>query len=109
MHAALIDVEVLVDQALAFTLHSFKRVLVTAGRLPHIPEPAIDVMAGWRVKSCSGAAAIHDSVSAISELVCKCFVRMNIQNGLALASTGSIPMAPKVSFSQISAAPPPHK
>ena len=49
IHAALIDVGVPVDEAITYTLHSFKHLLVTAGRQLQVPEPAIDVMAGWSV------------------------------------------------------------
>ena len=73
IHAALIDAGVPVDDAICYTLHSFKHLFVTAGRQLQIPEPAIDVMAGWTVKSASGMAAIYDSVSAASELLYKDF------------------------------------
>ena len=51
IHAALIDVGVPVDEAISFALHSFKHFLVTAGRQLQVPERAVDVMAGWIVKS----------------------------------------------------------
>ena len=98
IHAALIDVGVPVDEAISFTLHSFKHLLVTAGRQLQVPEPAIDVMAGWTVKSSSGMAAIYDSVSATSELLYKDYVHKNIQSGWTISETGSIPQAPLVSF-----------
>ena len=98
IHAALIEVGVPIDEAITFTLHSFKHLLVTAGRQLQVPEPAIDVMAGWAVKAASGMASVYDSVSASSELVYKDFIHRNIQKGWSLCAEGSIPLQPVVPF-----------
>ena len=106
IHAALIEVGVPVDEAITFTLHSFKHLLVTAGRQLQVPEPAIDVMAGWAVKSASGMAEVYDSVSATSELVYKDFIHKNIQKGWSLSAEGRIPLQPVVPFLSCSNARP---
>ena len=98
IHAALIEVGVPVDEAIQYTLHSFKHLLVTAGRQLGLPEPQIDVMASWAVKSSSGTPALYDSVAASSELVYKDFVHRNIQAGRQVASEGNVPAKPMVSL-----------
>ena len=102
IHAALIDVGVPVDEAITYTLHSFKHLFVTAGRQLQIPEPAIDVMVGWTVKGASGMASIYDSVQASSELLYKDFIHKNFQLGWSLSMSGSIPSPPLVPFVQSS-------
>ena len=101
IHAALVDCGLPVDDAISFTLHSFRHLFVTAGRQLQIPELAIDMMAGWAVKGASGMASVYDSVSASSELAYKDFVHKSFQNGWALSETGAIPMAPNVHSSQL--------
>ena len=86
------------DEAISYTPHSFKHLFITAGRQLQIPEPAIDVMAGWQVKAASGMASIYDSVSASAELIYKDFVHKNFQNGWSLMEEGSVPLAPVVPF-----------
>ena len=98
IHAALVDVGLPVDEAVKYTLHSFKHLFITAGRQLQIPEPAIDVMAGWTPKSASGMARVYDSVSVSAELLYKDFIHKNFQSGWTLRDTGSIPMVPKVPF-----------
>ena len=88
----------MLSEAFMYSLHSFKHLLVTAGRQLQIPEPAIDVMAGWAVKSSSGMPSIYDSVSASSELLYKDYIHSNIIQGWSLAVEGAIPKAPVVPF-----------
>ena len=102
IHAALIDVGVPLDEAITYTLHSFKHLFVTAGRQLQIPEPAIDVMVGWTVKGASGMASIYDSVQASSELLYKDFIHKNFMHGWSLSMSGSIPSPPLVPFVQVS-------
>ena len=101
IHAALVDCGLPVDEAISFSLHSFRHLFVTAGRQLQIPEPAIDMMVGWTVKGASGMASVYDSVTASSELIYKDFVHKNFQKGWTLSQTGAIPMAPKVHLSQL--------
>ena len=84
------------EEAVTYTLHSFKHLLVTAARQLQVPEPSIDVMAGWAVKSASGMAAVYDSVSASSELLYKDYIHRNFQNGWSLMPEGTIPLQPVV-------------
>ena len=58
IHAALIEVGFRVDEAITVSLHSFKHLFVTAARQLGLAEPAIDIMAGWAVKSSSGMPAV---------------------------------------------------
>ena len=98
LQAALIEVGVPVDEAVTFSPHSFKHLLVTAGRQLQVPEPLIDVMAGWTVKASSGKPAVYDSVAASSELLYKDFIHRNVQQGWSLSKEGAIPLRPVVSF-----------
>ena len=99
IHAALVAVGVPVDDAIKFTLHSFKHLLVTAGRQLGLAEPQIDVMAGWAVKASSGMPAVYDSVAASSELVYKNFIHQNFRAGWQVAEEGNVPSKPLVPLS----------
>ena len=91
IHAALINVGVPIDEAVTYTLHSFKHLFVTAGRQLQIPEPAIDLMSGWTVKSTSGMASIYDSVKASSELLYKDFIHKELSLFSVADNQRSIP------------------
>ena len=86
IHAALIEVGVPVDEAILYTPHSFKHLFVSAARQLQVPEPAIDVMAGWQVKSASGMASIYDNVAASPELIYKDHVHNHFQAGWTLVA-----------------------
>ena len=96
IHAALIEVGVDVDEAISYSLHSFRHLLVTAARQLGMPEPSIDVMAGWASKSASGMASVYDSVPVSAEFVHKKAVHDNIRRGWTLVPVGEIPGKPIV-------------
>lgn len=94
IHAALVSVGVPPDEAIRYTLHSFKHLFVTAGRQLGLLEPQIDVMAGWASKASSGMPAVYDSVAASSELVYKSFIHQNFRAGWRVAESGIVPTKP---------------
>ena len=96
IHAALIEVGVDVDEAISYSLHSFRHLLVTCARQLGMPEPSIDVMAGWKVKASSGMPSVYDSVAVSAELLHKKAVHDNIRRGWQLVPSGEIPQRPVV-------------
>ena len=105
IHAALIDVGLDVDEAISFSMHSFKHLYPTAARQLGMDEPLIDVMCGWAAKSSSGMPAVYDSVSASAELVHKAYVCKNVQAGWHTAEEGRLPEQPKVAGSSSGSVP----
>ena len=105
IHAALIDVGLDVDEAISYSMHSFKHLYPTAARQLGMDEPLIDVMCGWAVKSSSGMPAVYDSVAASAELVHKSYVCKNVQAGWRIADEGCLPEQPKVEGSSSGSRP----
>ena len=94
IHAALVEAGVPFDEAITYTLHSFKHLFVTAGRQLGLAEPSIDVMAAWAMESSSGMPAVYDSEAGSSELLYKYVVHSNVRQVWFVLAEGSIPEAP---------------
>ena len=78
------------DEAVSFSMHSFRHVLPTMARQLLVPDSMIATMGGWR--SGDPMPGLYDSIAASSELAYKEFVRANFVAGWKLQDVGMLPM-----------------
>ena len=84
------------NEAVTYSLHSFKHVYPTVGRQLGLSDPQIDVMALWASKVSSGLPARYDSAVGVAELRYKAFIVENVKAGYELVGDACVPNAPVV-------------
>ena len=93
------------QDALRFTLHSWRHLFPTAARQLRLPEHEQVELGHWSTGS--GMPRRYDSAACVTELIAKSAVSNALRSGWRIAEAGCVPAPPPSSSAAASPLPPP--